>query len=135
MTNTNKITFSIQGEEIHMVFNVASLNAMAKVLFGNQAKSFDISAILAEINRINEDNFWFACKTIIYGGIAGYYLESGESKVKYSYEEVGKLIGKMSEEDLAEYTGKVWESFLDQLGVNLEAIKEQEASEEAEKKK
>ena len=135
MNNPSRITFTIGEEEITLIFNIASLNAMSKVLFGNQAKSFDMAAILAEINKVNEDNFWFACKAIIYSGVVGYYLESGESRPKYTFAEIGKLVGSMSESELIEYTTKVWEAFLNDLGINLEAIKEQEESEQGEKKK
>ena len=131
---TNKITFTINGEEIHMKFNIASLNAMSKTLFGDQTKAFDMGAILDEINKVNSENFWFACKVIIYSGVVGYYLESNESRPKYSFADVGKLVGEMTESELIEYTGKVWEAFLNDLGINLEKLKETE-SDEGEKKK
>lgn len=133
--NQSQITFTIGEEEVHMIFNNSSLNAMSKALFGNQRKAFDLAAVLAEINRVNEENFMFACKVIIYGGIVGYYLESDQPKPKYSFAEVGKLIGQMTEPELMEYTGKVWEAFLDDLGVNLEAIQASESDGDPVKKK
>lgn len=77
----------------------------------------------------------FACKVIIYSGIVGYSLESDSPKPLHSFKEVGSLVGQMTEPELIEYTGKVWESFLDQLGMNIEAIKGIESEEQAEKKK
>lgn len=132
---TNQITFTVNGEEINMVFNNSSLNAMSKVLFGNQSKAFDLSALLNEINRVNEENFMFACKVIIYGGIVGYYLESDDPKPKFSFKEVGSIVAQMTEPELIEYTGKIWDKFLDDLGINLESIKEVESEEQGEKKK
>lgn len=134
MTNPNKITFNINDEEINLSFNIASLNAMSKVLFGNQTKAFDLVSLLNEVNKINEENFMFACKVIIYSGIVGYSLESDSPKPLYSFSEVGKLVGNMTEPELIEYTGKVWEAFLNDLGVNLEAIKELEGEEQEKKK-
>lgn len=128
MNNPSQITFQIGDEEIRMVFNNSSLNAMSKALFGSQSKAFDLATLLNEINRVNEENFMFACKVIVYGGIVGYYLESDLPSPKYSFGEVGKLIGQMTEPELIEYTGKVWEAFLNDLGMNLEAIKEVEST-------
>lgn len=133
--NPSQITFLIGNEEVNLIFNNSSLNAMSKALFGNQTKAFDLASVLAEINRVNEDNFMFACKVIIYGGIVGYYLESDEPKPKYTFKEVGKLVGQMTEPELIEYTGKVWEAFLEDLGVNLEAIQASESDTDQVKKK
>ena len=132
---TQPITFTINEQEIPMRFNIASLNAMSTVLFGNQTKAFDMEALLSEINRINSENFMFACKVIIYSGVVGYSLESDSPKPMYSFKEVGALVGNMTEPELIEYTGKVWEAFLSDLGMNLEAIKGLESDEQPEKKK
>lgn len=134
MTSPNLITFTINDREIPMIFNNSSLNAMSTVLFGNQSKAFDLSALLDEVNRINSENFMFACKVIIYSGIVGYSLESDSPKPLYSFKEVGKLVGSMTEPELIEYTGKVWEAFLNDLGVNLAKLQELE-EQEGEKKK
>jgi hypothetical protein len=134
MTSPNLITFTINDQEIPMIFNNSSLNAMSTVLFGNQSKAFDLSALLEEINKINAENFMFACKTIIYSGVVGYSLESDSPKPMYSFAEVGKLVGNMTEPELIEYTGKIWDKFLNDLGVNLEKLQELEG-EQAEKKK
>jgi hypothetical protein len=134
MINPNLITFTINDQEIPMIFNNSSLNAMSTVLFGNQSKAFDLSALLEEINRINAENFMFACKVIIYSGVVGYSLESDSPKPMYSFSEVGKLVGNMTEPELIEYTGKIWDKFLNDLGVNLEKLQELE-SEQTEKKK
>ena len=134
MQNPNLITFTINDQEIPLIFNIASLNAMSTVLFGNQSKAFDLSALLDEVNRINSENFMFACKVIIYSGIVGYSLESDSPKPLYSFSEVGKLVGNMTEPELIEYTGKVWEAFLNDLGVNLAKLQELE-EEQGEKKK
>ena len=134
MTSPSQITFTINDQEIPMIFNIASLNAMSTVLFGNQSKAFDLSALLDEVNRINSENFMFACKVIIYSGIVGYSLESDSPKPLYSFKEVGKLVGNMTEPELIEYTGKVWEAFLNDLGVNLAKLQELE-EEQGEKKK
>lgn len=134
MKPTSTITFQINGQDINLVFNIASLNSMSTVLFGNQTKAFDLTALLDEINRINSENFMFACKVIIYSGIVGYYLESDEAKPMLSFKEVGKIVGQMTEPELIEYTGKVWESFLNDLGMNLEAIKEVESNTDVKKK-
>lgn len=128
---TSPITFTINDEEIQLIFNAASLNAMSKVMFGSQSKAFEISDLLAEINRINEDNFWFACKIIIYSGIVGHQLESDQAKSKYSFKQVGELVGKMTEPELIEYTLKVWEAFIDDLGVNLEKLNQMESEEQS----
>lgn len=135
MTNPNKITFTINDQEILMIFNNSSLNAMSTILFGNQSKAFDLSSLLDEVNKINSENFIFACKVIIYSGIVGYSLESDSPKPIYSFSEVGKLVGNMTEAELIEYTTKIWEKFIDDLGVNLEKLKEIEEQEEGEKKK
>ncbi len=129
------ITFNIQEEEIQLRFNISSLNSMAKVLFGDQSKSFDFGAIMEEISQINEENYWFAAKVIIYSGVVGHSLESNSPRPKYTFEQVGGLVGKMTEEELSDYTIKVWESFLDSLGVNLEKLDEVEGQEEGVKKK
>lgn len=134
MTSTNLITFTINDQEIPMIFNNSSLNAMSTVLFGNQSKAFDLSVLLEEINRINAENFMFACKVIIYSGVVGYSLESDSPKPMYSFAEVGKLVGNMTEPELIEYTGKIWDKFLNDLGVNLEKLQELEG-EQTEKKK
>lgn len=135
MKPTSQITFTIDGQEINLIFNNSSLNALSTVLFGNQTKGFDFVTLLNEINRINAENFLFACKAIIYSGIVGYYLESDEPKPAYTFKEVGKLVGQMTEPELIEYTGKVWDRFIDDLGMNLEQLKELEAEEQVEKKK
>lgn len=134
MRNPNTITFTINDQEIPMIFNNSSLNAMSTVLFGNQSKAFDLSALLEEINKINAENFMFACKVIIYSGVVGYSLESDSPKPIYSFAEVGKLVGNMTEPELIEYTGKIWDKFLNDLGVNLEKLQELEG-EQTEKKK
>lgn len=134
MQNPNKITFTVNDQEIPMIFNNASLNAMSTVLFGNQSKAYDLSALLEEVNKINSDNFIFACKVIIYSGVVGYSLETDSPNPIYSFAEVGKLVGNMTEPELIEYTGKVWEAFLNDLGVNLAKLQELE-EQEGEKKK
>lgn len=134
MTNPSKISFTINDQEINLSFNIASLNAMSTVLFGNQTKAFDLTALLDEVNKINAENFMFACKTIIYSGVVGYSLETDSPRPKYSFAEVGKLVGQMTEPELIEYTGKVWEAFLNDLGVNLEQVKELEGQEQEKKK-
>lgn len=128
---TQPITFTINNEEIKLIFNVASLNAMSKVLFGNQSKAFEISELLSEINKLNEENFWSAAKVIIYSGVVGFYLESEEIRPKYSFKQVGELVGKMTEPELVDYTLKVWEAFLDDLGVNLEKLVELDSEEDS----
>lgn len=135
MKPTSQITFSIDGQEIVLIFNNSSLNALSTVLFGNQTKVFDFVSLLNEINKINAENFLFACKAIIYSGIVGYYLESDQPKPAYTFKEVGKLVGQMTESELIEYTGKVWERFIDDLGMNLEQLKQVEEQEQGEKKK
>lgn len=129
----NKITFEVQGEEIDLRFNISSLNTMSKLLFGDQTKSNDFGAIMDEIAKISEDNFWFAAKIIIYSGVVGYSLESNSVRPKYTFEQVGEIVGKMTVEELNDYSIKVWEAFLDALGVNMEKIAELEG--EGEKKK
>lgn len=135
MRNNNQITFTIDGQEIILIFNNSSLNALSTVLFGNQTKAFDLVSLLNEVNRLNSENFLFACKAIIFSGIVGYYLESDQPKPAYTFKEVGKLVGQMTEPELIEYTGKVWERFIDDLGMNLEQLKELEGEEQGEKKK
>lgn len=135
MRNPNTITFTVNDQEIPMIFNNASLNAMSTVLFGNQSKAYDLSALLEEVNKINSENFIFACKVIIYSGVVGYSLETDSPKPIYSFAEVGKLVGNMTEPELIEYTGKVWDKFINDLGVNLEKLKEVDSDGEGEKKK
>lgn len=130
-----QVTFNIGEEEIILKFNISSLNAMSKVLFGDQSKAFDFGAIMDEISRINEENYWFAAKVIIYSGVVGHSLSSNSPRPKYTFEQVGELVGKMTEEELNNYTIKVWESFLDELGVNLEKLEDLEEEEQGEKKK
>lgn len=135
MKPNSQITFSIDGQDIVLIFNNSSLNALSAILFGNQTKAFDFVALLNEINKLNAENFLFACKAIIYSGIVGYYLESDQPKPAYTFKEVGKLVGQMTESELIEYTGKVWDSFIDELGMNLEQLKQLEEQEQGEKKK
>lgn len=134
MQNPNKITFTVNDQEIPMIFNIASLNAMSSLLFGNQSKSYDLTAVLEEINKINSENFLFACKVIIYSGIVGYSLESDSPKPLYTFSEIGRIVGNMTESEIIEYTSKIWDKFISDLGVNLEALKEIEEG-QGEKKK
>lgn len=98
-------------------------------------KENDIAEIFSEINNIVTDNYWFAAKIIIYSGVVGYYLESSRPRPKYTFKQVGELIGKMTQEELMDYTVKVWATFLDQIGINLAALKEVESDTEQLKKK
>lgn len=135
MQNPNKITFTINDKEINLVFNMASLNAMSQQLFGNQSKAYDFSALMDEINKINSENFIFACKVIIYSGVVGYSLETDSPRPLYSFADIGKLVGNMTEQELITYTTKVWECFLNDLGINLEKLVELEGQDTGEKKK
>ena len=152
--NPSQITFNIGEEEINLIFNNSSIKEMGKIMFypddelkaknpneyeremvEARRKENDITKIFSEINQIVTDNYWFTTKIIIYSDIVGYYLESSRPRPKYSFKQVGELIGKMTQEELMDYTVKVWGTFLDQIGINLAAIKEVESESDQVKKK
>lgn len=135
MKNPNQITFTIGEETIHMVFNNSSRNALSQALFGDQSKANDIQALLEKLNEVNAENYWFAAKVVIYSGVVGYYMESDQPRPKYTFKEIGEVIGKMTEAELMEYTLKVWEKFWDDYGVNLKQLVESESDPTEVKKK
>lgn len=151
---TNQITFTVNEEEINMVFNNSSLTEMGKIMFSPdddlksidpaeyerqmtiaRVKSDDISEIFSEINKITADNYWFAAKIIIYGGVIGSELHSKRPRSKYSFERIGELVGQMTKPEMMDYTIKVWALFLEHIGMNMKAIKELESDSTEEKKK
>lgn len=128
-----KIT--IDGKEITMKFNNASLEELRKLIFEDPYASHDIQDLLTELIKINDQNHYFVKKMLIYCGVVGYNLESNRIRPEYTFDEIGALVGKMTEEELIDYTLKAWNSFWDAMGVNLEKIKELEGQEEPSEKK
>lgn len=133
---TNPIKIELGGKERIIRFNQYANIELYKLLFDNGFESPDMSLLLDKCNDMIKQNYMLFYKALIYSGIVGNDYASNLFKPSSSIEEVGEWVGQMSQEELTEFFMKVWNTFFEEMGVNLEKIKELEAEDAtAEKKK
>jgi hypothetical protein len=133
---TNPIKIELGGKERIIRFNQYANIELYKLLFDNGFESPDMSLLLDKCNDMIKQNYMLFYKALIYSGIVGNDYASNLFKPSASIEEVGEWVGQMSQEELTEFFMKVWNTFFEEMGVNLEKIKELEAEDAtAEKKK
>ena len=82
-----------------------------------------------------KQNYMLFYKALIYSGIVGNDYSSNLFKPSATLEEVGEWVGQMNQQELTDFFVKVWNTFFEEMGVNLEKIREVEASESGEEKK
>ena len=134
---TNPIKIELGGKERIIRFNQYANIELYKLLFENGFASPDMSLLLDKCNEMINQNHMLFYKALIYSGIVGNDYASNLFKPTATIEEVGEWVGQMSQEELTDFFMKVWNTFFEEMGVNLERLKELDAEEDttAEKKK
>jgi hypothetical protein len=132
---TNPIKIELGGKERIIRFNQYANIELYKLLFDNGFESPDMSLLLDKCNNMIKQNYMLFYKALIYSGIVGNDYASNLFKPSASIEEVGEWVGQMSQEELTEFFMKVWNTFFEEMGVNLEKIKELEAEDTTTEKK
>ena len=132
---TNPILIELGGKERVIRFNQYANIELYKLLFDDGFKNPDMNLLLDKCNDMIKQNYMLFYKALIYSGIVGNDYASNLFKPSATIEEVGEWVGQMSQEELRDFFMKVWNTFFEEMGVNLEKIKELESEDSEDEKK
>jgi hypothetical protein len=132
---TKAIKIELGGKDRLIRFNQYANIELYKLLFDDGFASPDMSLLLDKCNDMIKQNYMLFYKALIYSGIVGNDYSSNLFKPSATLEEVGEWVGQMNQQELTDFFVKVWNTFFEEMGVNLEKIREVEASESGEEKK
>jgi hypothetical protein len=122
------------GSVRNLRFNNFAHVQLSKALFENGHYVSNPAELLDKMIEMSSDNIALFMKALVFAGIIGHDYEVG-FKATITQQEVGTLVANIGEEDLL----KVWEVFMEAMGVNLGPhLKKEDAdddSEDTEKKK
>lgn len=132
---TKAIKIELGGKDRLIRFNQYANIELYKLLFDDGFASPDMSLLLDKCNDMIKQNYMLFYKALIYSGIVGNDYSSNLFKPSATLEEVGEWVGQMNQQELTDFFVKVWNTFFEEMGVNLEKIREVEAIESGEEKK
>ena len=135
MTGSYKLM--IGEREINLRFNNFAHVELSKAIFKSGYLVTNPMELIDKLSEMSKNNIALLIKAMLYAGILGYDYETGFTP-SVTQEEVGKLVGEVNEEDLL----KIWDIFLEAMGVNLSDLVNrsvntnlEEEAEEVEKKR
>lgn len=112
MTGSYKLM--VGGREINLRFNNFAHVELSKAIFESGYLVTSPSELVDKLVEMSKSNIGLLVKAMLYSGILGYDYEVG-FKASVTQEEVGKIVGEVGEKDLL----KIWDIFLEAMGVDL----------------
>jgi len=105
------------GKTRRLQFNNYAHAELSKLIFQRGFVAKNPADLVDRLSEMAEENIALLVKAILYAGIIGYDYQQGFTK-SITQQEIGVLVGEVDSETLE----KMWDVFLDAMGVNLKDL-------------